>query len=106
VDGSRLSFQTVQQFDLAFLPHREAQELNGRRIVCRVDLDSRPNERSRFTVYDCTSPDGTYRTFWLRAGEEAEDTMIVEATLHLRYVPPGETFAGFWECRLVDAVRM
>jgi hypothetical protein len=79
--------------------------LNGRRIVCRVDLDSRPDEREGCTVYDCASPDATYRTVWLRKGEQAEDTMTVEATLHLRYVPPGQGFPGFWEYRLVDAVR-
>jgi hypothetical protein len=43
--------------------------MNGRRIVCRVDLDSRPKERDGFTVYDCASPDDTYRTVWLREGE-------------------------------------
>jgi hypothetical protein len=31
--------------------------------------------------------------------------MIVEATLRLRYVPPGRGFPGFWEYRLVDAAR-
>jgi hypothetical protein len=31
--------------------------------------------------------------------------MTVEATLRLRYVPPGQGFSGFWEYRLVDAVR-
>jgi hypothetical protein len=38
-----LSFQTVRHFDLAFLTHKQALELNGRHIVCRVDLDSRPD---------------------------------------------------------------
>jgi hypothetical protein len=37
-------------------------------------------------------------------GEQAEDTMTVEATLRLRYVPPGLGFPGFWEHRLVEAV--
>jgi hypothetical protein len=105
VDGSRLSFQTVCHFDLAFLTHKEALELNGRRIVCRVDLASRPEERDGFTVYDCASPDDTYRTVWLREGEQVEETMSVEATLRLRYVPPGQGFAGFWEYRLMEAVR-
>jgi hypothetical protein len=89
VDGPRLSFQTVRQFDLAFLTHQQAWELNGQRIVCRVDLDSRPDERGAFTVYDCASPDDTYRTVWLRDGEQAEGTMTVEGTVRLRYVPPG-----------------
>jgi hypothetical protein len=79
--------------------------LNGRGIDCRVDLDPRPEERDGFTVNDCACPDDTYRTLWLRGGERADDTMIVEATLHLRYVPPGQDFTGFWEYRLVDAVR-
>jgi hypothetical protein len=30
--------------------------------------------------------------------------MTVEATLHLRYIPPRQGFDGFWEHRLVDAV--
>jgi hypothetical protein len=45
-----------------------------------------------------------HRTIWLREGELAEETMTVEAMLQLRYVPPGQGFAGFWEHRLVDAV--
>jgi hypothetical protein len=61
-DGPRPSFQTVRHDDLAFLTHKEAWELNGRRIVCRVDLDSLPQERGEFTVYDCASTDDAYRT--------------------------------------------
>jgi hypothetical protein len=68
VDGPRPSWQTVQHFDLAFLTHKQAWELNGQRIVCRVGLDSRPDERSGYTVYDCARPDDTYRTVWLRDG--------------------------------------
>jgi hypothetical protein len=104
-DGPRPSFQTVRQYDLAFLNHKQAWELNGRRIVCRVDLDSRPEECPGYIAYDCASPDDTYRTVWLRGGEQVEDAMMVEAKLRLRYVPPGQGFAGFWEYRLVDAVR-
>ena len=95
VDGSWLSFPTVQHFDLAFLTHKQALELNGQRIVCRVDLDSRPEERGAFTVHDCASPDDTYLTVWPRGGEQAEDTRTVEATLRLRSVPPRQGFAGF-----------
>jgi hypothetical protein len=81
LDGSRPPFQTVQHFDLTFLTHKEALDLNGRRIVCRVDLDSRPNERGGYTINDCASLDDTYRTVWLRRGQQVEDTMIVEAML-------------------------
>jgi hypothetical protein len=101
----RTSFQTVRHYDLAFLMHKQAWELQGQRIICRVDLGSRPCQRSVFTVYDCASPDTTYRTVWLRDGEQAEDTITAEATLRLRYVPPGQGFAGFWGFRLVDVVR-
>jgi hypothetical protein len=99
VNGPRLPFQTIQHFDLAFLTHKQAWELNGRRIVCRVDLDSRPDKRDGFTVYDCASSDDDHRTVWLRGGEEAEDTMIIEATLRLRYVFPGQAFPGLEEHR-------
>jgi hypothetical protein len=105
VDSFWLSLRTVRHFDLGFLTHKQAWELQGQRIVCRVDLDSRPEERGGYTVYDCASPDDTYRTVWLREGEQVEGTMIVEAILRLRYVPPGQGFDGFWEYRLVDAVR-
>jgi hypothetical protein len=88
VGGSRLSFQTVRHFDLAFLKHKQAWDLQGQRIVCRVNLDWRPEERGGCTAYDCASPDGTYCTVWLRDGEEVEGTMTVEARLRLRYVPP------------------
>jgi hypothetical protein len=101
----RPSFQAIRHNDLAFLTHKQAWELQGQWIVCRVDLDSRPDERDGYTVYDCASPDDTYWTVWLREAERAEDTMIVEATLLLRYVPPGQGFPGFWEYRLVDAAR-
>jgi hypothetical protein len=40
-----------------------------------------------------------------RDGEQVEGTMTVEATLHVRYVPPGLGFEGFWGYRLADAVR-
>jgi hypothetical protein len=76
--------QTVRHFDLAFLTQREAQSLNGTRIVCRVDLDAQPDERGDCIVFDCASPDDIDRTVWLRDGEQAEATMTVEATLHLR----------------------
>jgi hypothetical protein len=105
LDVSRIFFQTVRHFDLAFLTHKQAWKLQGQRIVCRVDLDSRPDKRGGFTVYDCASPDDTYRTIWLREGEQVEDTMTVEATLRLRYVMPGQGFAGCWEYRLADVVR-
>jgi hypothetical protein len=98
VDGPRLSFQTFRHCDLAFLTHKLARELNGQRIVCRVGFDSRPEERDGFTVFDNASPDDTCRTVRLRDGEEAEDTMTAaEATLHLRYLPSGQCFEGFWE---------
>jgi hypothetical protein len=105
VDGPRPSWQIVQPFDLAFLTHKQDWELNGQRIVCCFDLDSRPDERDGYTACDCASPDGTYRTIWLREGEEAEDTMTVEATLRLRNVLAGQGSPGFWEHRLVNAVR-
>jgi hypothetical protein len=69
--------QTVRHYDLAFLTHKQAWELQGRRIVCRVDLDSRPDERDGYAAHDCASPDDIYRTGWLRGGEHAEDTMTV-----------------------------
>jgi hypothetical protein len=105
LDGSRPPFQTVRHFDLAYLTHKQALELNVQRIVCRVDLDSRPEIRDGYIAYDCASPDDVYRTVRLREGEQTEDTMTVEATLRLRYVPPGQGFDGFWEYRLVEAVR-
>jgi hypothetical protein len=104
-DGPRPSLQIVRHYDLAFLTHKQAWELTGRRIVCRVDLDSRPEERAGYTVYNCASPDDTYRTVWLHEGEQAEDTRTVEATLHLRYVPHGKGFDGFWKFWLVVTVR-
>jgi hypothetical protein len=105
VEGGHLSFKTVRHCDLAFLTHKQAWELQRQRIVCRVGLDSRPEVRDGYTVYDCASPDYTYRTEWLREGEQVEGTMSVEATLMLRYVPAGQGFPGFWEYRLVDVVR-
>jgi hypothetical protein len=105
VEGGHLSFKTVRHYDLALLTHKQAWELQGQRIVCRVDLDSRPEVCHGSIAYDCASPDDTYHTVWLREGEKVEDTMMVEATLRLRYVPPGQGFPGFWEYRLADTVR-
>jgi hypothetical protein len=95
VDDPRLSLQTVRHYDLAFLTHKQALELNARRIVCRVELDSRPEVLHGCIAYDCANPDDTYRTVWLCDGEQVEDRMIDEATLRLRYLPPGQGFSGF-----------
>jgi hypothetical protein len=105
VDTPQPSFRAIRHYDLAFLTHQEAWDLHGQRIVCRVDLDSRPEMRHGYIAYDCASPDDVYRAVWLRRGQQIEDTMTVEATLRLRYFPPDPWFDGFWEYRLVDAVR-
>jgi hypothetical protein len=70
-----------------------------------VGLNARSGEGDGCTAYDCAGPDDNYRTVWYRAGHHAEGTRTVEATLRLRYVPPGLSFPGFWEHRLMGAVR-
>jgi hypothetical protein len=50
VVSPRPSFQTTRHYDLAFLTHKQAWELQGQRIVCRAGLDSRPEKRDGYNA--------------------------------------------------------
>jgi hypothetical protein len=73
-----------------------------------VDLDSRPGEAGGHVFYDCASPNDVNRTVWLWPGQPVADTMTVEGTMTLMWYPRSKDgqFAGFWEYRLTDAIRL
>jgi hypothetical protein len=92
-------------YDLATLSHRQAGQLDGRRVRIRVDLDSLPGDAGGAVVYDCLSPDDVNRTVWLVPGQEARDVTVVEGVFRLLWRLPGNGFAGYWEYRVEGAVR-
>jgi hypothetical protein len=102
------STEAVRVLDLALMSHSDAAAAEGHRGLFRVDLDSRPGDAGTHTVYDCASPNNANRTVWLWPGQNVADTMIVEGTLTLLWRPPSKdgVFAGFWEYRIRDAVRV
>jgi hypothetical protein len=101
----RISTAVEQGFDLATLTHRQAQQLDGRYVRIRVDLESRPGDAGGAVVYDCDSPDDVNRTVWLMPGQEAKDSMVVEGVFRLLWRQPGNGFSGYWEYRVDAAVR-
>src|SRR4051812_35085663 len=46
----------VRVHDLSKLTPAEAHELNGRRALFRVELDSPPDTEGQFVLYECVTP--------------------------------------------------
>src|SRR4051794_29617990 len=88
-DAPRISSAVVRPLDLATLSHREAQRLDGQRVLVRVELESLPGDANGPIVYDCVSPDDANRTVWLVPGQEAKDGMVVEGVFRLLWRQPG-----------------
>jgi hypothetical protein len=91
--------------DLAALSTADAFRLDGRRGLFRISLDSLPGEYNGFILYDCRSPDAVFRTVRLYPGQEVDDAMVVEATLHIVRHPASGPFPALVEYRLTRAVR-
>jgi hypothetical protein len=102
------STEAVHVLDLALLSHNAAAVAEGHRGLFRIDLDSQPGDVGSHVVYDCASPYDVNRTVWLWPGQPVADTMTVEGTLRLVWHPRSKDgqFAGFWEYRLMDAVKV
>jgi hypothetical protein len=90
---------------LATLSHRQAQQLDGRRVRIRVNLESEPGDASGSIVYDCLSPDDVNRTVWLIPRQEVKEVMEVDGVFRLLWRGPGNSFPGYWEYRVERAVR-
>jgi hypothetical protein len=88
--------------------HSDAAVAEGHRGLFRIDLDSQPGNTGTHVYYDCASPNDVNRTVWLWPGQVTADTMTVEGTMRLVWHPRSKDgqFAGFWEYRLMDAVRV
>jgi hypothetical protein len=77
----------------------------GRRVRYRLELDSTEAVIDGYVSYDCRTGDGTAKTVWMLAGEEAADEMEVEARLVVCHHPGWSPFPAFTEYRLMDARR-
>jgi hypothetical protein len=100
-DVPRIPTAVVEQtYDLALLTHGQAQQLDGRRVRIRVDLESEPGDVGGAVGYDCVSPDDVNRTVWLIPRQQVKDVMEVEGVFRLLWRPPGNGFAGYWEYRV------
>jgi hypothetical protein len=104
-DISPLSHGKERLYDLAALSPADAFHLDGRRGLFRISLDSLPGEYDGFILYDCRSPDAVFRAVRLYPGQEVDDEMVVEATLHLVRHPAWGPFPALVEYRLTQAVR-
>jgi hypothetical protein len=92
-------------YDLAALSGADAFRFDGRRGLFRISLDSLPGEYDGFILYDCRSPDAVFRAVRLHPGQEIDDDMLVEATLHVVRHPASGAFPALIEYRLTQAVR-
>jgi hypothetical protein len=104
-DVPRTPTAVERSLDLTTLNHRQAQQLDGRRVRVRVELESLPGDAGGPIVYDCVSPDDVNRTVWLVAGQEAKDSVVVKGVFRLLWGQPANGFPGFWEYRVEGAVR-
>jgi hypothetical protein len=105
-DVPRIPTGVERSLDLATLTHRQAQQLDGRRVRIRVELESEPGDTGVAIGYDRASPDDVNRTVWLVPGQRVKDVMDVEGVFRLLWRGPGNGFPGFWEYRVEDAVRL
>jgi hypothetical protein len=73
----------VQAHDFAMLTEAEARRLEGKPALFRVTLDgdSDTEERGGFTCADCVGAGEPLRSLYLCPGQEAAESMTVEATL-------------------------
>src|SRR5262249_56199828 len=102
----RICWAVVEEtYDLAFLSHRQAQHLDGRRVRFRVDLESEPEDVGFAVIYDGASPTDANRTVWLVPGQQVKDVMVAEGVFRLVWRPPGHGVAEFWGYRVDQAVR-
>ena len=89
---------------LADLTLAEARRLEGKRARFRVVLGSLEDVATH--SFDCVAPDGTHASVYLRLGQEAAASMVVEGRLWVIDHAPGLGFPPWRECRVVDAVRV
>jgi hypothetical protein len=93
-DVPRIPTAVDRSLDLATLTHRQAQQLDGRRVRVRVELEFLPGDAGGPIVYDCVSPDDANRTVWLVPGQVAKDSMDVEGVFRLPWRQPGNGSRG------------
>jgi hypothetical protein len=89
---------------LADLTPAGARRLEGKRAQFQVSLDSLEDVATH--SFDCLAPPGLAAGVYLRLGQEAADSMLVEGRLWVIDHAPGFGFSPLREYRLVDAVRV
>jgi hypothetical protein len=105
VPSPRIDSQVERAFYLlADLTPAEAGRLEGKRARFLVTLDSLEHVLTH--SYDCLAPPGLAAGVYLRLGQEAADSMVVEGRLWVIDHAPGLGFPPLRECRVVDAVRL
>jgi hypothetical protein len=107
-----LDTSAVRAHDFATLTDAEARRLEGKPALFRVTLDgdSDTEERDGFTCADCVGEGEPLRSLYLCPGQEAAESMTVQATLRIRHYPAavgadGSRCPPLREYRLVAAVR-
>jgi hypothetical protein len=105
-----LDTSAVRALDFATMTAPEARRLDGKEALFRLTLDSDTEERDGFTCADCAGDGKPLRSLYLFPGQEAADTMVVKATLSVRFYPAvtgadGSRLGPLWEYRLDAAVR-
>jgi hypothetical protein len=99
----------IRTLAFASLTEDQAMRLDGRRARFLVVVEPlTEDEEAGQGSSECKGTDEVYRTIWLRAGQEVQGPVEVEATLRvLRFRPQhfqdGTFFAGFTEYRLLRA---
>jgi hypothetical protein len=86
---------------------QQAPEIDGRRAIWRIVLDSPGDVEGAHHVYQCAGKDAVLRTVWLAAeqGDEPAEVIVADAVLHVihhkeKITATGERFEGFTEYRL------
>src|SRR5437763_8638310 len=104
--------------DFARLAVADARRQVGRPVRVRLEVESLPEVRDGFVVFDCTSSDSALRTVWFESGELGGDDADtapdgrIEVVGRLAIVEHSgrrigaTTFPGFTELRLTEARRV
>jgi hypothetical protein len=93
----------VRTHVIATLTESEALALQGRHARFRVEGLRDGWDLDDWTIFSCAGLRPLRRTVWLRAGQDVDDPMTVEAVLRVVPHAPRNDSPGFTELRLCRA---